>query len=273
MLIRILAISILFVFTVPEGAFSCENDHVIKVQGEARIVKKPDIAHCFLKITGEGPNYDLSTKAAKDKVSILEKYLKEQSGEKPEISVMKIENKPKGKSFDDMYQKDFITGMAKAIKGEELTTESPKSKKEMTTIISIYFNLLKFTEDEIIGLRTALSEKEIAFDKNNPFDFSFDYDPNTSAIFFGLKNPNSHLEKLSTEAFENALQKAKIIVQGAHLKLGKLISISGCGSELKGSVDISDRSNLTGKDLGPLSADPNRLLVKFSTNYEFQLME
>ncbi|MFH2045082.1 MAG: hypothetical protein ABIK92_08035 [Pseudomonadota bacterium] len=103
--------------------------------------------------------------------------------------------------------------------------------------------------------------------------FSFDYDSSTSAIFFGLKNSDIHLEKLSTEAFEKALQKAKIIAQGAHQKLGKLIAISGCSSELKGSVDIFDHSNLTGKDLGQLSADPNRLLIRFSKYYEFELVE
>ena len=273
MLIRFFILVILSVLTVPGVSFSCDDDHAIKVQGESRIVVAPDIAHCFLKITGEGPNYDLSTKAAKNKVAILKQYLKAMSGEKPEISVMKIENKPKGKSFDDMYQKDFINGMAKAIKGEELTEDNSEPKKEMATIISIYFNLLKFSEDEIINLRTALSEKEIAFDKDNPFEFSFDYNPSTSAIFFGLQNPNRHLEKLSRQAFENALRKANIIAQGANRNLGKLISISGCSSELKGSVQISDRSNLTGRDLGPLSVDPNRLMVKFSTNYEFELVE
>jgi uncharacterized protein YggE len=273
MLIRLLVLVLLSVLTVPGVSFSCDNNPVIKVQGESRMIITPDIAHLFLKITGEGPNYGQSTKAARSKVSILEQYLKEMSGKKPEISVMKIENKPKGKSFDDMYQKDFITGMAKAIKGEEPAENRSEPKKEMTTVISIYFNLLKFSEDEIIGLRTALSEKEIAFDKDNPFDFSFDYDTRTSAIFFGLKNPNRHLEKLSTEAFENARRKAGIIAQGASRNLGKLVGISGCSSELKGSVEISDRSNLTGRDLGPLSVDPNRLLVKFSTNYEFELVE
>lgn len=133
-------------------------------------------------------------------------------------------------------------------------------------------NLTKFDDDKIVKLRTILSEKEIAFDKNNPLDFSFDYDNSTSAIYFGLENPDIHLEKLATESFDKAFNKAQIISKGAQHKIVKLHNISGCSSELKGSVEISDRSNLTGKDFGPLSIDPNRFMIKFSIYYEFQLM-
>jgi uncharacterized protein YggE len=271
MFVRLFAIFILTASVYPGLACSCENDHIIKVQGESRLIAKPDVAHCFLKITGEGSSYDLSTQAAKKKITFLDEHLKTIFGEKPEISIMKVENKPKGKSYDDIYQKNFITGMAKAIKGEEIPEDKTETKKEMLTTFTVYFRLLKFTEDELIKFRTILSEKEIAFDKENPFDFSFDYDKNTSAIFFGLIDPNRHLKKLSAEAFGNALKKAEIISKGAEQNIGKLWSISGCSSDLQGSVEVSDRSNLTGKDLGPLSVDPNRLMIKFSTYYEFEL--
>lgn len=271
MAFRIFTLVVLVAFSISNTACSSETEHIVKVQGESRVVTKPDIAHCFLKISGEGSSYELSTKAARSKITILGEILDEIFGNKSEISVMKIENKPKGKSYDDIYQKDFIAGMAKAIKGEEPTTDDEKTPKSMLTIFTVYFHLSKFDDDKIIKFRTVLSEKEIAFDKNNPFDFSFDFDNSTSAIYFGLEKPDIHLEKLATESFNNALKKAQIISKGAKHKIAKLANISGCSSELKGSVEISDRSNLTGKDFGPLSIDPNRLMIKFSIYYEFQL--
>ncbi len=257
---------------MPVSSFAEDTDNLIKVEGRSSLVAKPDIAHCFLKITGQGENYETSNKAAKDKISEMVKVLRTVVGEVPEISVLKVKNSPKGKSFEDMYQKDFITGMAKAIKGEELPEAKSPTKKEMMTTITVYFSLTKFSEENILQLMNILAEKEIAFDKEGLFDLPFEFDLKRSAIFYGLISSDKYFKTLATDVYKKARLKAKIIAEAANKKLGKLMKITGgCGDKLKGSVTLSDRSNLTGKDLGPLSADPSRLVISFSKDFEFKI--
>ncbi|NOZ68097.1 MAG: SIMPL domain-containing protein [Deferribacteres bacterium] len=256
----------------PAYAAADDTENLIKVGGESRLVVRPDIAHCFLKITGEGESYEISSKAAKDKISEMLGVLKTVMGETPEISVLQVENKPKGKSFEDIYQKDFITGMAKAIKGEEIPeTKSPVRKKKLT-VMTVYFSLTKFSAEKILQMMNILAEKEIAFDKEGLFDLPFEFDLKRSAIFYGLVDPDKYFETLATDVYRKARTKAEIIAKAANRRLGKLVNITGgCGDRLQGSVTLSGRSDLTGKDLGPLSADPSRLVISFSKNFEFKL--
>lgn len=250
------------------------NEKGISIQGKARTLTKPDISYCFLKIDATDKSYEVSSKKAQEKLTQLKEVLKSVLGEVPTITIFKTTNQPKGKSFDDMYQqKDFITGMAKAIKGEDLDSLETKEEKpkEMSTSVHVFFTLERFTKEKILKLRTALAEKEIAFDKSNPFSFESEYlDPNQSAIVFGLKNPQVHLETLASKAYKKALINAKTIAKATDIKLGKLIGISGCGSGLKGTVTFPGE-DLIGKELGPLSADPERLSIKFSTTFEFRI--
>jgi len=141
------------------------------------------------------------------------------------------------------------------------------------TVISVYFSFEKFTQESIVTLKSKLIDKEIAFDKQSLYDFSFDFDYSKSAIVFGLSSYDKLFSELAAEAYNNAKNDAKVIVSATGNKLGELLRVSGCSDKLEGSVNLSDNLNLTGKNLGPLSLDPKRLLVKFSTTYEFAILD
>lgn len=269
MKVIIFLISLMVALSAVNISHAMDIENTISIDGEARFITTPDIAHCFLKVDGEGASYELSNKAARNKIGNLKDILKTIFGKVPDIREIKITNQPKGEALDDMYGKEFITGMAKAIKGEE-PVEKDKPK-EMATTINVYFKLPTFTEENILSLLSMLSEKEIAFDKKNPFDFSIEYfSTDKSAIFFGLENFNIHLESLAAEAFKKARGQAEIIAKAANKKLGNLINISGCGGGLGGTVNFSG-ADFIGEDMGPLSSDPKRLSIKFSKTFTFQI--
>lgn len=229
-------IAVLLLIIAPAYLSNAEisNENGISIKGEARVLTKPDVAYFFLKVDGNGESFELSGKKANEKISQLKEILQTVLGETPEITNIKTTNQPKGKSFDDVYQKDFITGMAKAIKGENLDDLDKKAEKtkEIVTSVNIFFSSENFSKEKILKLRALLTEKEIGFDKNNPY-YSFMpdvFDPNLSIIVFGLKNPDVHLDTLAAQAFIKAQKKA-----------------------------------LT------LSGDPERLSIKFSKTFEFEL--
>ncbi|MEW6417726.1 MAG: SIMPL domain-containing protein [Nitrospirota bacterium] len=273
MVARLVIFVVLSTFLMPVCSFADEEGNILKVKGEASMVVKPDIAHFFLRITGEGENYDLSNKKAKDKISQLNEILKTILQDSPELNILKVENKPKSKSIEDAYQKDFIVGMAKAIKGEMPEEQTAPVKKEMTTATTVYFSLSNFSDENILKLMNALSEKGIAFDKSSMFEFDmpFEYTFNKSAIFYGVMNSDKYLETLALEAYKKATLQARLISQAVDKKLGKLVNITGCGEALTGGTTLPDQFNLTGKNLGPLSVDSSRLTIKFSKDFGFRI--
>jgi len=249
------------------------NENGISIEGKSRILTKPDIAHCFLKIDGFGKTFEESDSKSQEKVKELKTILKAVLGATPEISIFKTTNHPRSKSYEDMYQDSLIMGVAKAMKGEEVKESGKEEEKpmEMETSNHIFFSFENFTKEKILELRSKLVEKEIAFDEQNPFSFSMEYlDPNQSGIVFGLKNYEVHLESLARKAFERAQKNAATIAKATGKKLGKLIGITGCGGGLEGTVNFAGEE-LVGKELGPLSADPEMLSVKFSKTFEFQI--
>jgi hypothetical protein len=273
---QIILIMTILLLVLPHLSHSENKKSVIKVEGESYAIVKPNIAHYFLKISGIGENYKESTEKAIQKIEDMKKVFEEIMGVKPEISLVKRENKLKGKFYDDdfmEYQKEYFTSIAKAIKGEEIQETEEIEKKEMITDIYVYFSTEHFSEDKILQFKTIMAEKEIAFDKKSLFDFSIDFDIRKSSIFFGLKEPSQYLEKLAAEAYFKAKEKAMKIAKASNVKIGKLEKISGCGQDLEGTISISNINSLVGRDLGPLSADPNRLTIKFKKDYEFEIIK
>ena len=157
-----ITVVLLFVITVLSGiSNAAQIENYIQVKGEASIIVKPDIAHCFLIVTDYGKNYEASAKAANEKLDQLKSLLKTTLKETPEITVLKVENKPRGQSFD---QQRYVTEMAKAMKGET-PDKLAGDQKELGTYITVYFTLTNFNRDSILTLMNALAEKEIAFEK------------------------------------------------------------------------------------------------------------
>lgn len=266
----------LFIIVIPAHFSNAEisNEKGISIKGEARILTKPDIAYFFLKVDGSGESFELSNKKANEKILQLKEVVQAVLGETPQTTIIKSTTQPKGKSIEDVYNKDFITGMAKAIKGEDLDDKgkSAEKPKEFVTSINVFFSSENFSKDKILKLRALLTEKEIGFDKNNPYGFMTEvFDANLSSIVFGLKNSDVHLDALAAQAFTKAQKKALTVAKAANKKMGSLIGISGCGGELEGTVMSFAGQDLIGKDLGPLSGDPERLSIKFSKTFEFEL--
>jgi len=261
---------LLFVIVALSGiSNAAEIENYIQVKGEASIIAKPDVAHCFLVVADYGKNYEASAKAANVKLDQLKNLLKTTLKETPEITVLKVDNKPKGQSFD---QQRYITEMAKAMKGE--TPGKPaEEQKEVGTHITVYFTLTNFNRESILALMNALAEKEIAFEKSSKleFDFSTEFTVGKSMIYFGLLNSDKQLGVLAGEAYRKAEHDAQIIAAAIKKKLVGLINITGCGDLIEGNVTMPDKSNLTGKVLGPLSSDPTRLMIRLSKDFGFKM--
>jgi hypothetical protein len=266
---RLTVLAVMAVLMVPGFSSGAELENYIQVKGESNVIVKPDVAHCFMIVSGSGGNYDASNKAANDKLDQLSSLLKTTLRETPQLTILKVENKPKTETFDE---KQYFTEMAKAMKGETPGQIGP-AKKEMSTHIMVYFSLSKFTRESIQKLMNSLVEKEIAFDKSSRFDFDFpsEFTFNKSAIYFGLLSPDKHLETLAVEAFKKAEHDAKIIASSVKKKMVGLVNVTGCGDMLEGNVTLPYKSNLTGKDLGPLTSDPARLMIRFSKDYGFKI--
>ena len=57
------------------------------------------------------------------------------------------------------------------------------------------------------------------------------------------------------------------MLQGKHNKTLRCENVTGC--ILEGAASVPFKTKLTGKDLGPLSADSERLAIKFSKAFGF----
>jgi hypothetical protein len=264
--------AVVFWVFLPVLAAASNATNTIEVKGQSFSVVKPDIAYFFLKIDGKGENYEVSTLQAKSKIEELKKNLADVMGGSIEINILKKEIKPKNSLSEDNImemQQEAMKSLAKAMKGEESSAAIKEKKKEMTTAIMVYFSSSNFSDESILRLKNRLAEKGIAFDKNGLFDFSASIDMNNSTIVFGLKEPNHLLAALASEAYVNARRNAEIIAKSSNKALGDIASIGGCGCDMEGTVTISDKGNLLGRDLGPLSVDPSRLVVKYDKKFEF----
>lgn len=266
---RIAAIILFVIVSLSGVSNAAQMENYIQVKGEASIVVKPDVAHCFLIVAGYGKNYEASTKAANEKLEQLKNLLKTTLKESPEMTLLKVDNKPRGEGYD---QKRYFSEMAKAIKGETPGKET-EDQKEVGTHITVYFVLTNFNRESILTLMNTLAEKEIAFDKNSRFEFDFytEIDVGHSGIYFGILNSDKQLGILSGEAYRKAEHDAKVIAAAIKKKLIGLKSITGCGDLMEGNVTMSGKWNLTGKVLGPLSSDPSRLMIRFSKDFGFKI--
>jgi hypothetical protein len=266
---RIAAIFFIAIVSLSGVSNAAQVENYIQVKGEASIVVKPDIAHCFLIVTGYGKNYEASTKAANEKLGQLKSLLKTTLKESPEMTVLKIDNKPRGEGYD---RKQYFSEMAKAIKGEAPGKEA-EEQKEVGTHITVYFVLTNFNRESILTLINTLAEKEIAFNKSSRFEFDFYTEINIgqSGFYFGILNSDKQLAILSAEAYRKAEHDAQIIAAAIKKKLVGVVSITGCGDILEGNASMSEKWNLTGKVLGPLSSDPTRLLIRFSKDFGFKI--
>jgi uncharacterized protein YggE len=261
-----------FLLAAPLISFASNEKGTIEVKGTAYSIVKPDIAYFILKISGSGGNYEASTKDATAKIEEMKKIFSEIMGSVPEVSEVKREYAPQNIFSEGDYmemQKEYFKNMAQAMKGEEIDDLKGEQSKGMTTNIFIFFSALEFSDQNIVKLKSTLAEHEIAFNKSNLFDLSPTFDINKSSILFGMQTPFHHLEGLSREAYKDALHKAEVIVKSTIWNNLRLLKISGCGASLEGPVSTDNINEQIGKDLGPLSVDPGKLVIKFSNNYEF----
>jgi uncharacterized protein YggE len=266
------AVVVFFLLTAPLISFASNEKSTIEVKGTAYSTVKPDIAHFILKISGSGENYESSTGQAESKVEEMKKIFNEIMGLIPDVSEVKREYAPQNIFSEGDYmeiQKEYFKNMAQAMKGEEIENIKDQKGKEMTTSIFVYFPALGIEEQNIVKLKSTLAEHEIAFNKSNIFDFTQNFDINKSSILFGLQTSSHYLESLSREAYREARQKAEVIAKSTNRNNVTVLKISGCGASLEGPVNASNINEHIGKDLGPLSADPGRLVIKFSSDYEF----
>jgi hypothetical protein len=262
---------LLIAIALPHAASArISYDNVISAQGEAYLIVEPDIAHCFIKIQGDGETYELSKKTAHDKKQVLTEIIKKTFNQAPEIIVIRTFDQPKKPDRDDKYSKQFVQGMAKAIKGEDLDSDTKDKPGEFSSIINVFFSIPGYQKETIEKLKSSLAENKIAFDKHERYSFYYQTYLDSSFILFGLKDPGPHLESLAKSAFEVAQHDADVIAQSTGKNIGDLIGISGCGGSLKGTTDFDD-SVWIGKNLGPLSIDPDRLNIKFEKSFEFEL--
>jgi len=247
------------------------QDNTVKVKGVSYSVVMPDTAYMYLYIKGTGKNYDESNKSAEEKIDLLEGIIAETVTEKTEIVILKRKNKVKTDDID-FGQKAFIEGMAKAMKGEKIVDKEEKEKeKEKQTVINAYLTFKKLPESDMIKLQGKLAENKIAFSEKNIYDYFSSLNLEGDAVFYGLKEPFVQLKLLSKPAYDNARLHAMAIAEGAGKKLGKISSITTCGSCLEGESSLNEASGKVGKDLGPLSFDPNRLVIKYSADYYFYM--
>jgi uncharacterized protein YggE len=261
-----------FLLAAPLISFASNEKSTIEVKGTAYSIVKPDIAYFILKISGSGENYESSTKKATAKIEEMKIIFKEIMGSVPDVSEVKREYTPQNIFSEGDYmemQKEYFKNMSQAMKGEEIEDIKDEKGKEMTTSIFIYFSALEFSDQNIVKLKSRLAEHEIAFNKSNIFDLSSSFDTNKSSILFGLQTPFHHLEGLSREAYKDARQKAEVIAKSMNWNNIRVLKISGCGASLEGPVSTSNINEQIGKDLGPLSVDPGKLVIKFSSDYEF----
>jgi len=252
------------------------NAKGISFRGNASILAKPDIAYFFLKVDASGVDYQSSNDNAKTRLDDLRDVVTTVLGKTPEFTVYKVSSSPKAPSYDEEYdQKEYLVGLAKAIKGEEIAPkeDAKESKpKEIETSTYIFFSLDTFTKEIVLTLRSKLAEKKLAFDDSDPlamFDFGY-VRPGQSVILFGLADPSIHLKALAKQAHDKARANAEVIALASNTKIGKLIGIAGCGGGMEGSVEAPDQE-LIGRELGPLTNDPERLSISFSKTFEFQI--
>lgn len=265
---------LILLLAVPQVSFAAGDQKAsIETKGIAFVIVKPDIAHFILKVSGSGENYESSTENAKRNIEEMKTTFQKTMGQDIDIREIKRDYKPRDLFSEKDYmeaQKEYFKSMAQAIKGEDITDTKEEEKEKMVTDVFVYFSVNKFTEGDILKFKSALAEKKIAFNKSNLFNFSI-FDINQSSILFGVQNPVHHLENLSKDAYENAFQKAKIISKSSGKKIVGIKKISGCGECLEGPVNIAEINKYMGADLGPLTLDPNRLVIKYEKKYEFEI--
>ena len=112
---RLTVLAVMAVLMVAGFSSGAELENYIQVKGESNVIVKPEVAHCFMIVSGSGGNYDASNKAANDKLDQLSSLLKTTLRETPQLTILKVENKPKTETFDE---KQYFTEMAKAMKGD-----------------------------------------------------------------------------------------------------------------------------------------------------------
>ncbi|MBI4698563.1 MAG: SIMPL domain-containing protein [Nitrospirae bacterium] len=263
-------VALIFILIFPVLTQGTENQNSIQLNGSAQMVVKPDIAHCFIRIKSEADNFDNSLKAANDKLSTLKEIIHNILDKPVEVETVSYVTKPKGTDYSYYENKQYFVDMAKAMKGEIPSENIEKEKFEAETIISVYFGISEFRDEQILVLKDKLSEKNIAFDKKSSF-MSETLGQDSSIIYYGINDPDIYLGQLIASAHEKAKKQAEIIAKALNKKVGDIMKISGCGSVIEGTVDIYDKSLSTGKDLGPLSADSKKLVIKFDKDFEFEL--
>jgi hypothetical protein len=118
MKIRLTVIIVLVALLIPISSNAKDFENFIEIKGQASTIVMPDVAHCFLIVTGEGETYESSNKSANDKLSQLTEVLKITLHEVPQFTILKVEDKPKTRPSDQPYEKEFFVEMAKAMKGE-----------------------------------------------------------------------------------------------------------------------------------------------------------
>jgi len=246
----------------------------ISIKGFAYSVEKPDMAHVFIKITGEGKNYTASEKEVNRKLSEIKDLVREILGKDVSPIIIKTESKVKSKfntgNYEE-YTQEYFLKMAKAIKGD-ISEKLPLKEEEYTTIKNIYFSTSEYSTNQLDELKNTLASKKLAFNEADIYDFLSSFEFNKSYVLYGLSDPNMYLEKLTKKTYENATIKANHIVKAIDKKLGKLTNIDkGCNNEIEGGIDISDANKLLGKQLGPVSSNPLKLPLKYKLKYTFEI--
>lgn len=94
--LKVTAMLLVSIATFSGISHASETENYIRLKGVSSIITKPDVAHCFLVVADYGKNYEVSAKAANKKLDQLKTLLKATLKETPDITILKIDNKPRG---------------------------------------------------------------------------------------------------------------------------------------------------------------------------------
>ncbi len=255
---------------LPPNLIAQESNRSIKVKGESSTIVKPTVAHFFVKVSGTGKSYAESMKNAQDELDKLTVQLNKILPSPIELQVLNIDSKIEGESLEDLYRDGAIVKSMLGIKSES-------KEPEKITVMSLYFSLDEFTPESIIEFKDKLAETGVYFSTaNRPIGYGFENEYGRTTILFGLSNKDDLLAKLTKESYEKAKRDATIMAEATGNKIGQLQKLTCCKNELTGSFVLDswrESPALTGRELGPVSLDPERLQVTFSSDFIFNIIE
>jgi len=206
----------------------------ISIKGFAYSVEKPDMAHVFIKITGEGKNYTASEKEVNRKLSEIKDLVREILGKDVSPIIIKTESKVKSKfntgNYEE-YTQEYFLKMAKAIKGD-ISEKLPLKEEEYTTIKNIYFSTSEYSTNQLDELKNTLASKKLAFNEADILAVSEIYPAGETPIagITGRVLAEAIRQRGHKQVFFCPDQAALKEFVADHLKAGDLLVTLGAGN-------------------------------------------